>query len=127
MKDFSYYQNVSVKWPSKPDYRRYNVFLGPKVLGTGLTKDEANVLAEQNKGAETVSYSLEEEYNNQRRAYHEEERRLQAEFEQDVFEEFDVVGHPKAAKVMSLAWDRGHSEGFYRVYEEFAELVELIK
>jgi len=127
MKDFSYYTNVSVRWPSKPDYRRYNVFLGHKVLGTGLAKDEADVLVQQNKGAEMSSYFLEEDYNAQRKAYTQEETRLHAEFDQDVFEEFGVVGHPKAAKAMSLAWDRGHSEGFDRVYEEFAELVELIK
>ena len=126
MKDFEYYQKVTLPWPSKPSYKRYNVFIGPQVLGVGLTKQEADKLGEENPGADCISYFLEEEYNAARKAHNAEAKALEQEFERDIFEEFGVMDHPKAAKVMSMAWERGHSEGLHRVYEEFSELVELI-
>lgn len=127
MKKFEHYQNVTLPWPSKPSYKRYNVFIGPQVLGLGLLKQEADKLVEENPGAEYVSYFLEKEYNAARKAHNAEAKALEQEFERDIFEEFGVTGHPKADKVMSLAWARGHSEGLHSVYAEFVELVELIQ
>ena len=45
---------------------------------------------------------------------------------EDLFEEFDVENNEKRYKCFSIAWDRGHSYGYYEVYNCFQELVELI-
>lgn len=52
----------------------------------------------------------------------------------DIPEFFDVVkfdlgimDNPKADQMMSIAWQKGHSSGFYEVYLIALELVELIR
>lgn len=127
MKDFEYYQKVTLPWPSKSTFFRYNVFDGPNVLGTGLTEAQVKPLMKITPTAQCVKYTLDDEYNAARKAFKDEETRLYNEFVQDAFEECGVTGHPKADKAMSIAWERVHSEGYASVYEFFEELSELLK
>ena len=62
-----------------------------------------------------------------RAAFDQHQRDLHDEFRKSLFETFDVANHPKRDKVFALAWERGHSAGFYEVANEFADLVDLIK
>ena len=41
--------------------------------------------------------------------------------------DLDILDNPKAEKLMSIAWERGHSCGYYEVYINALELVDLIK
>lgn len=41
--------------------------------------------------------------------------------------QFHIVGHPKADKLYSLAYDFGHASGYDEVEYFYAELIELIK
>lgn len=58
--------------------------------------------------------------------YQQEEGRLYNLFKETLFYEFKVENAPKAEKAFSIAWDRGHASGFYDVYLNFQNLVELI-
>lgn len=49
------------------------------------------------------------------------------EFKQDLFEELEITDNPKRDLLFEKAWDRGHSYGFYEVYNTALDLVELIK
>lgn len=54
-------------------------------------------------------------------------RQREAEFKADLFEEYDVTGHPKADRAFALAWEEGHANGFYEVESFFSRLVLLIR
>ncbi len=54
-----------------------------------------------------------------------EENGLAAQFAADLAEEFGL-SEAKAAAVFSKAWDRGHSSGREEVYQEYADLAELV-
>jgi hypothetical protein len=62
-----------------------------------------------------------------RKAYHEERSKLEAEFRNDLFNYWEVQDNPKCDKAFSIAWDHGHSAGYSEVASHFADLVDLIK
>lgn len=73
---------------------------------------------------------MREEHTAQRRAQRElhdaETNRLNQLFQADLEAEYGLTGHPKAARLFGLAWERGHSSGYSDVagcYSEFAELL----
>jgi hypothetical protein len=67
------------------------------------------------------------EYNKARKAWHEEEGRLYNLFKEGLFYTFEIEHNEKAEKAFSIAWDRGHANGYYEVYQEFQDLAELLK
>jgi hypothetical protein len=60
-------------------------------------------------------------------AYGHETARLEAQFKHDMFVELGVVGHPKADKLYSIAWEMGHSAGYSEVLSYAWDMVDLIK
>lgn len=62
-----------------------------------------------------------------RDAYHADQRRLEAQFKADLFEEYGVTGHPKADKAYAIAWEHGHASGFSEIEAFFSEIVCLIQ
>jgi hypothetical protein len=52
---------------------------------------------------------------------------LEAQFKQDLFVELGIVGHPKADKLYSIAWEMGHSAGYSEVLSYAWDMVDLIK
>lgn len=44
-----------------------------------------------------------------------------------VKKDLGILDNPKADKLMSLAWERGHSHGYYEVYLHAQNLLELIE
>jgi len=60
-------------------------------------------------------------------AWRKEEGRLIDLFYADVKEELGITDNPKADKLMSKAWDKGHSGGLWDVYIEAQDMVDLIK
>jgi hypothetical protein len=57
----------------------------------------------------------------------EEEKALQAQFEEDLANAYDMKNHPKFQACFDLAWDYGHAEGFREVAFHFCRLIELVK
>lgn len=58
--------------------------------------------------------------------YTDEAVRIYTKFKLDLFEELDIVGHPKAEKLLAIAWEYGHSSGYQEVYNYACELAELL-
>lgn len=56
----------------------------------------------------------------------EEARRQELELKERLLKETGLANHPKADRLWDLAWDRGHSAGFYEVEAEFRELATLL-
>lgn len=59
-------------------------------------------------------------------AYHAETRRLEAQFQADLEEQYGMKGHPKAGALFNKAWERGHSSGYQEVANYYDDLYELI-
>lgn len=59
--------------------------------------------------------------------YREENKRLDKLFQEDLFNDLGIENNPKRFRLFELAWDRGHSSGYYSVYNEACELVSLIE
>ena len=49
------------------------------------------------------------------------------EFNDVVKFDLNIVDNPKADNMMWIAWQKGHSSGYYEVYLIALELVELIQ
>lgn len=127
MKAYDYYTNNPVPYPSKKDFKRYNVFDRDTVLGLGLTQELMGKLIEEHPNATVSAYNLDEEYKKQVKDYQDYERTLLEEFKADLFEDFGVTGNPKADKAYHIAWEHGHSSGLSEIYSFFSDLVELIQ
>lgn len=48
-------------------------------------------------------------------------------WEDDVLKHLGIVGHPKAATLLSIAYDKGHSGGYGEMLNEAESMVELLK
>lgn len=127
MKPFDYYSNVG-PYPLKKDSTNFHVYFKGKKVGTwhatGISKRELvksypSAVIEEDFDAEAFSYALNK--------YNVKAGQLREEFIQDLFKEFDVSDNPKARKCYDIAYGRGHSYGYSEVYNEFADLVELIR
>jgi hypothetical protein len=59
-------------------------------------------------------------------AYNLEERRLHLKLQSDLEVEHGLSGHPRAALLYQLAYDRGHSAGMSEVALYYSEMAELI-
>jgi len=60
--------------------------------------------------------------------YHRKDAVLTEEFWKDAFEELGIPkDHPKAGKLRSKAWERGHSSGFSDVFNGLSDYWELVK
>lgn len=57
--------------------------------------------------------------------YHQELRRLQNEFRQDLISKYNLTGHPKANKIFDKAIELGNSD-LWAVEDYFMSLIELL-
>jgi hypothetical protein len=128
MKPFDYYSKPQTLYPNKQDYIRYFVYDRGEVLETtyGYEKSKAE-LKEEYPNAVIQEVLDEGGYKAHQKQYGEETHKLHEEFVNDLFEEFGVSDNPKRYKAFHLAWEKGHANGLEEVYNEFYDLVELIK
>ena len=132
MKPFEYYSNYQTQYPHKKDYITFYVYdKGVCILeeksssATGsITKSHLN----QKYPNAVIQEVLDEEgYKAHQKQYGEEKHKLHEEFINDLFENFNVSDNPKRHRAFELAWDKGHANGPEEVYNEFYDLVDLIK
>jgi hypothetical protein len=128
MKSFDYYSKPQTSYPNKKDYITSYVYDKGVVLWSGPTweKDKAE-LKEEYPNALIQEILDEDAYKAQRKKYTDESAKLHEEFVNDLFENFNVTDNPKRIKCFELAWEKGHSNGLEEVYNEFYDLVELIR
>ena len=104
---------VSLPYPRKPK---------KPLLSRTATSVEAREYAEQleqwEKDVET--------WKHERDAYYKENSRLREKLKNDCLEEVGLLGHEKADKAWSYAWEHGHSSGDSEVYLVLQDIVELI-
>lgn len=126
MKSFDYYDNPNESFPNQKDFTTFYVYNKGEVLwsGTGKTYDE---VLKQFPGATIESEIDEEALNKAWEDYHAAPNINEEEFIKDLFEEFGVTDNPKNQLCYSIAREKGHAYGFSEVYNEFSDLVELIK
>ena len=128
MKPFDYYSKPQTVYPNKKDYITSYVYDKGVVLWSGPTweKDKAE-LKEEYPNAVIQEVLDNEGYKAHQIQYGEETHKLHEEFVNDLFENFNVTDNPKRQKAFDLAWEKGHANGLEEVYNEFYDLVDLIK
>lgn len=72
-------------------------------------------------------YKNQYDYQTQRSLYDKREAERHEQFYQDSLKTVGLWGHPKASKVYSYAWEKGHSAGFQEVYYYLYDLAELVR
>ena len=125
MKPYSYYETTSVSIPTKDKYTttyyyRKGTLIGIKV-GPHNDDFEPPLNCVEEKVLDEVSYQA------HLKLYHEQNKRLQEEFKQDLFEKYSMTHHPKATKLFNKAWELGSSFGLYEVEGYFQDLMELLE
>jgi len=128
MKPFDYYSKSQTAYPNKIDYITLYVYDKGECLWSVPTweKDKAE-LKEEYPNAIIQEVLDEEGYKAHQLQYTDEKHKLHEEFVNDLFEDFGVSDNPKRYKAFDLAWEKGHANGLGDVYNEFDDLVELIK
>lgn len=127
--NFNDYDNKS-PYPTRDQYTTLYAYKAGKLVAKcepsgDFTKWTATVRGQDDL---TIERNFDENaYSDARAAYDEETSLLMENFKRDLYEQEGVTGNPKASKAFEMAWDRGHSSGFYEVGIYFSELVELIK
>ena len=125
MKPFDYYSKPQTFYPNKTDYITFFVYDKGKLLyeGNYYTKNELKISYPNAVIQEVLD---EETYKAHRKDYDAECAKLEQEFQDDLFAEFNVTDNPKRFKCFELAWDKGHAYGHSEVYSYFSDFVELI-
>jgi hypothetical protein len=130
MKPFDYYSKPQIPCPRKADFTTVYVYDGGKVVWEGPLNDfNLDKLEFKAKWPTFVSQNVvdEEGFGRQREAYGKGEGRLFEEFKQDLFSEFNISEHPYKEKMFNHAWEKGHAHGYSEVYNEFEDLIYLLK
>ena len=128
MKSFDYYSKPQTSYPNKKDYITSYVYDKGQVVAksVGFEKSKRQLMDEYPNAV--IQEVLDEEaYKARRKEYNDERTKLHEEFVNDLFENFNVTDNPKRYTAFHFAWEKGHSNGLEEVYNEFYDLVELIK
>jgi hypothetical protein len=135
--DFERYKNTA-EYPSKAAYTTTYWYRAGKTVAQRTGNGEIEIL-DSRVGATHSSDGIElgacakesvtdtTSFNAAKRLYNDETGRLTNMFKQDLFAELGIVGHPKAEKLYSIAWDRGHSGGLADVESVAWDLLPLIQ
>lgn len=72
-----------------------------------------------------------EEHVKKKQLYQEQSLKIQRregivyqQFKIDALKDVGLADHPKAEKIFSYAWEKGHSSGYHEVYVELRDLVD---
>lgn len=114
MKEFDYYRvpQRSIQSIRKMVYDSHN-----------FNPDDIDSKSEETR----IREELEVEIKKIRDEMHQKTDDRMNEFENDLYEDLDIVDNPKRKKLFNKAWEMGHAYGFGEVYNMACDLVELIK
>ena len=101
------YFNTKVPYPKKEDFP---------------TKINCKECGHEHENDEGIA-----NYKEAMRNYRDDHNRLQNLFRYVAIVDCGLKDNPKADKAYSMAWDRGHSSGYYEVLQNLEDLSELIK
>jgi hypothetical protein len=123
MKPYSYYEKTSVSIPTKDKYMTIYYYRKGVMVGMKRQFDddfEPPVGCVEEKVLDEISYNAHLKH------YHEERKRLQDEFREDLAEKYKVSAHPKLHKIFNKAWELSSSSNLWEVEDYFVSLIELI-
>jgi hypothetical protein len=127
MKPFEYYSKPQTLYPDKKNYITFFVYdRGEVVTVTPAFEKSKKDLMNEYPNAVIQEFLDEDAYKAHRKEYNDERAKLQQEFKDDLFAQFNVTDNPKRFKCFELAWDKGHAYGHSEVYSYFSDFVELI-
>lgn len=66
-------------------------------------------------------------FNKAMRAYRDDQAAMFQLFKFAALTDCGIADHPKADRAFSMAWDRGHSSGYYEVLQNLEDLSQLLK
>ena len=92
-------------------------------LGLKHSSEEALMYAEELKDYEIRIL----QYKEKKKAFYSVERKLHELLKEECLKECGIADHPNADKAWSIAYQRGHSEGFEAVLYELEELSPLME
>jgi hypothetical protein len=124
MKPLSYYQNQTISYPVKEHYTTTYYYRKGTLVGMKRQFDDD---FEPPKNCVEEKVLDEISYNAHMKHYHEEVKRLQDEFRDDLIEKYKMKKHPKAIQIFNKAWDMGCSQGYEDVELYFQDLIELFQ
>lgn len=111
--DFSKYKNNAF-YPSKDDYKKVYLYSKGKLIAT---KNYNDLTHEDKNYTQEVEFD-EEGFNKQRKFYDDEDEKIYQAFKEDSLKDVGLFNHPKADQIYAYAWEKGHSCGFSKVYNE---------
>lgn len=131
----------TLPYPNKDNYYLHYVYKQGELVGKFTTEELKNWYKETfgtntvgspktaitNKGYAYDCILDDIGYKEEMKKYNEEATGITKLFEDCLKEEFGVADNPKFAQCLSIAWERGHSNGYHEVYTIFSEIVELIR
>jgi hypothetical protein len=128
MKPFDYYSKPQTLYPNKKDYITFYAYDKGECLDIRPNFYTSKKQVEGDYPNAVIQEVLDEDvYKAHRKEYDVESAKLHQEFQNDLFEDYDVSDNPKRFKCFELAWEHGHSSGLEEVYNYFGDFVELIR
>jgi hypothetical protein len=128
MKPFDYYSKPQTLYPNKKDYITFYAYDKGECLDIRPNFYTSKKQVEGDYPNAVIQEVLDEDvYKAHRKEYDAESAKLHQEFQNDLFEDYDVSDNPKRFKCFELAWEHGHSSGLEEVYNYFGDFVELIR
>jgi len=121
------YEN-KVKFPMKVDFTKYYCYNAGKVIGDGVSYDEAKQIERENSGCIIEKYidmkAYEKALQEHRNGAFEAEQR----WRKDLEKEYGVSFDDKVIEIIfEKAWQDGHSNGLKEVENYFDEYLDMIK
>ena len=128
MKPFEYYSKPKIPYGNKLDYITFYVYDRGEVIDQIAAFETSKRSLEGQYPNAVIQEVLDEDaFKAHLVRYSEDQQRLSQEFQDDLFDEFEVSDNPKRYKCFALAWENGHAHGHSEVYNHFGDYVELIK
>ena len=128
MKPFDYYSKQQTAYPNKKDYTTFYAYDKGECLDIRPNFYTSKREVESDYPNAVIQEVLDENaYKARQQEYRDERSKLDEEFQNDLFEDYNVTNNPKRFKCFELAWEHGHSSGHSEVYNYFGDFVELIR
>ena len=119
-------QYRSIQIVAKSDFKSWNFYRRGEVLGVALTVEQQNKMLDQYPGAVKEEIIDDVSYNLAVAKQRTEMTEIEDLFVAGLFYLTNTIGNPRAHKAYSLAYERGHANGFEEVACEYENLVDLI-
>lgn len=120
----------TVEYPSRANYTVYYVYSKGVCLTMGRLDDVLANTKENNLADLKSKYTVEKEFlskefGDQMNKYNDEERKINGEWKQELFNMYGTK-HQKINELLYVkAWDDAHSDGYYAIETAFDDLADL--